>query len=291
MTTTAVVFLAHAWSAAHRARFERLSREVAAVADCFLLYQRAGDGAAPQALGPESAIPADRIHAFSPGQLPRRLGYPFLTHRGIVPGCPHYALIDFALEHPYATYVSIEHDVDFTGNWSRLVGACSSAGADLVAAHLRTYHDAPSWHWWTSLRVPPTAGLSTSDLLKAFFPVYSISRRALLLVNRLQKDRWVGHFEALLPTVLRHFGLVVRDLLELGDFYAGTEQVPLRRDAVGQASTLRWRPEISLREFRARFRPDTLFHPVKGSWVYDGRHVVSAAGPQARPPPDPLSPA
>jgi hypothetical protein len=232
---------------------------------------------------------SDRIHYFSPAELPLRLGYPFLMQRGIIPGCPHYALIDFAYDHHYAQYVSIEHDVDFTGNWSRLVGACSSAGADLVAAHLRTHADAPSWHWWTSLRVPPTAGLTVADLTKAFFPFYSISRRGLLLIDRLHKDRWSGHFEVLLPTVLRHHGFAVRDLLELGDFYAGSEQAPPRHGAVGVASTLRWRPAIGLPEFRARFRPDTLFHPVKDPWFYDGCDTVELDAPRPQPPPNPLS--
>jgi hypothetical protein len=283
MDRTAVVFLAHSWTDTHRRRFERLSRETAGVADCYVLYQTAEQANAGHERGPLEAVPRGRIHTFGARDLPLRLGYPYLTRRGVIPGCPHYALIDFARTHRYARYISVEHDVEFTGDWSVLVGACSSVATGLVAAHLRWYRDAPHWGWWRSLRPPPNETVSVAELVRAFLPVYCISHEALMAVDTLQRMQWRGHFEALLPTLVSRSGFGILDLNLLHPFCAGTEQEPQPAGSTKVLSTLRWRPPVSVQEFEERFRPNLIFHPIKEDWHYDGVRVIGVHDGRTEP--------
>jgi hypothetical protein len=270
----AVLYLAHAWSPIHTLRFQRLQRQTESIADCYVLYQSATTEPPDD---PRNAA-RDAIHVFQAPELPRRLGYRYLTQDGLVPGCAHFPLIDFSKSYPYRHYWLIEGDVEFSGNWATLLRAGSATDAGLLASHLRRHRDAPDWVWWGSLRAPLPARLTIprqiGKLSKAFLPLYRISSDALQLIDRLHRRGCTGHCEVLLPTAIGNAGLGVVDLNSLNALYRGTEQDPA--SDVASRSTLRWRPEISLAEFVRTFTADTIYHPVKAEWTFDGTNVVVA---------------
>jgi hypothetical protein len=142
--------------------------------------------------------------------------------------------------------------VVFTGAWGTLVDAWRDDASDLLAPHLRTYSQEPDWPWWRSLRVPLAA--AESDFVRAFMPIYRISRRALETLETAVTDGCSGHFEALVPTVLQVESLRISDLGE-GRFYTSSKSP----DGQSRQGTMRYRP------FHARPLPgrNLLYHPVK----------------------------
>ncbi len=264
----AILYLTHQWGPVHVRRYRRLQEETRTVADCFVLFQAAG-GETERKFAPDC-----KVHAFDPAALPATLGYPYLTKRGIVPGCPHYPLVDFCRQHSYPYYWLIENDVEFSGNWNRLVSACAQDPADLVAAHVVPHEADPGWIWWRSLAAPQRRPLDPAKLLRAFFPVYRISRQGLSYIDCMLQSGWRGHYEALIPTLLGAAGMSIRDIQHFGPLYLGTRQDPPHEvQHLDQLSTLRWRPPVSREEFVRRFRSDVIFHPIKQAWTFNGNTV------------------
>ena len=275
---SAVLFLTHNWTSVHTLRFQRLRRQTAGIADCYVLYQSATDEA------PDAArrVSEGAIHVFQPSELPNRLGYAYLTPAGIVPGCTHYPLIDFFKCHSYRHYWLIEGDVEFSGDWATLLHAGSASEAGLLGSHVRCHRDSLDFVWWDSLSAPFPQSLKMpwrpGKLRRAFLPVFRISSDAIRLIDRLHSRGCTGHHEVLLPTAIFNAGLDVVDLSALNTqkpFYRGTEQDPV--DDVSKQSTHRYRPEITLAEFVQTFAVDTIYHPVKGEWTFDGTNVVVAS--------------
>ena len=115
---------------------------------------------------------------------------------------------------------------------------------------------------------PGIRRIAPAELRKAFFPVFRISSRALELVDQRLQQGWTGHYEVLVPTLLHVNNMQALDLNDVSVSYVGDDQVP-GKDEPG-LSTMRWRPDISLTEFRARSTAPLLFHPVKQEWYFDG---------------------
>ena len=135
----------------------------------------------------------------------------------VIPGNCHLTMLAFFRERPgFDHYWHIEYDVIFTGGWHTLLDAWSNDASDLVAPHVRTRGEEPDWPWWSSLQVPPEA--AESGYVRAFLPVYRISRRALERLEAAVQEGSSGHFEALVPTVLQSASLRISDLGE-GRFY------------------------------------------------------------------------
>ena len=270
---SAVLYLTKGWRPVHTLRFQRLRRQVAGLADCYVLYQSA-TGAVPDAL----RYACDgAVHVFRVCELPNRLGYDYLTPAGVVPGSAHYPLIDFYKSHAYRHYWLIEDDVEFSGNWAMLLRACADTEAGLLASHVMRHPDAPDWVWWGSMRAAFPWNLAmrsrVGKLCKAFLPICRLSWDALHTVDRLHRRGWTGHCEVLMPTAIANAGLQIVDLNTIAPLYRGTAQDPVVD--VARQSTLRWRPEVSLTEFVQTFTPDTIYHPVKGDWTFDGSKVVA----------------
>jgi hypothetical protein len=271
---SAVLYLTHVWSPVHALRYRRLRQQTVGIADCYLLFHGSNDDVRA---GPENAA-SGALHVFQASELPRRLGYRYLTPHGLVPGCPHFAVIDFSKRRSYRHYWLIEGDVEFSGDWATLLQAGTTTEAGLLASHVRRYRDAPDWCWWNSLSIPFPADAVIPNRIgnrrKAFMPVYRISFDALQLIDRLHRIGCVGHFEALLPTAIFNAGLGLVDLMDLNSAYRGTEQDPV--SDIARQSTVRYQPEVSLSEFIQRFATNTIFHPVKGEWTFDGTNVILA---------------
>ena len=129
-----------------------------------------------------------------------------------------------------------------------------------------------SWPWWRSLSAPAGIRLDPLALHKAFLPIFRASLPALQTVDAAHRQGWMGHVEALAPTVLARQGLQVQDLRATVPCYEGDSQDPCALPQ--QQATMRWRPEITTSEFMRRGRGALLFHPVKQNWAWDGRKLA-----------------
>jgi hypothetical protein len=268
----AVLLLTHRWDRFVQLKFERLRAEIGDLADVALLLQRS-DGL--EALG---QTPDRSAWIFDPAQLPRQLGFPFMNGRSVVPGSTHFPVMAFARQAPrYAHYLVIEFDVEFSGNWRDLAAAVAVAAPDFASLHFRTHDEIPAWYWWPYCR-PAEADQDWAgdrrNLIKSFNPIYCLSRRALDLLEAAHRSGWSGHYELLLATILSRRGCRIFDLAELG-FCAGREQNARPDLPDGELSTVRWRPDVTSEEFDRRSTGQTLFHPVKGGWLYDGSRIVT----------------
>lgn len=276
MRRTAVVMVTHLWSESIAARFGRMRREVADAFDCHLLLQ---DDHGPVRQSWQAHLAAtDSVHClqlFDPEAARSELGLPWLA-TGMIPGCAHYVWTAFSRGRPHEHYWIVEGDVDYSGHWRELLEHIEPERAALVAPHVRTPEQDPRWMWWPSVR-GPAPEIDAAQLrriaLKAFLPVCRVSAKALELVHAAQLRGWRGHAEALLPTLLNHFGERVVDLRAVADCHEGDLQDPYPQDLARQ-STIRYRPEVTLSEFMRRGGKPRLFHPVKQDWHFDGRRVV-----------------
>jgi hypothetical protein len=268
-----IVFLTHFWDESVARRFERLKRESASHADCFLVLQ--DDDAAVVAqwktfLGSMGAPGA--VFTFNSVELPRRLGIPYFGSQRVMTNT-HFPLLLFAREHPaYAHYWQIEGDAELRGPWGEFFAAYEPSDAALLAAHIHRWHDWPEWFWWPSLTAPADMNLTVESMYKAFLAVMRISRRALEVVESAHRKGWIGHFEAILPSVLLLQGLGLEDLNVRRTSYAGWFQDPV--GLLPLQSTVRCRPPITMQEFMNRGQGPLLFHPIKERWTYDGEKVV-----------------
>jgi hypothetical protein len=185
----------------------------------------------------------------------------------IVPGNGHLVVLDFYESHPgFDYYWFIEYDVVFTGNWATLLDAVQNDRADLLAAHVRSLQEEPRWPWWETLDLPGCL-LQRTAWLRAFLPIYRISREGLRVVNEHVKLGWSGHFEGLVPCAIGSASLSISDLGGAGTwtpngrrhrFYSSFSSTA---GASLNAGTHRHVPP----HFFPRLRRNTIFHPVKAS--------------------------
>ena len=207
---------------------------------------------------------SDSLIPFYPNELEEILGYKYFIKNSIIPGCAHYPLLFFWKQFEYVNYWVVEYDVEFSGNWSDFFNHFKNNHEDLLASHLTRFHLNPTWQWWGSLHPPRSLSKAMkakqADLPKGFFPLYRISERALRVVDTAHRQKWRGHFEVLLPTVLEENGLAAGDFNSYGTFYTNGSIEP--NDGTSPHSSLRWRPEIDPQEFK-RISTPCIFHPVK----------------------------
>lgn len=270
---TAIVFLTHLWDEVLARRFERLRRESAPHADCYLLLQDDDAEVVARWKAHLDAIGAwDRVLTFNSADLPRRLGLRYFGVQRIM-SSTHFPLLLFKRTHPrYDYYWQVEGDVEYRGRWGDFFAAYEGTDAALLASHFHRYHDWPDWYWWASLTAPPEVHLQPEQMYKAFMPVMRLARTALDTVERKHQQGWIGHFEALIPTVLLDAGFRLEDLNVRKTCYVGWYQDPIPLFPL--LATNRCRPPISLQEFTSRGEGPLIFHPVKERWTYDGEKVV-----------------
>lgn len=209
-----------------------------------------------------------------PGSLPgvATRGYRFddfgLRNQVLKPGSPatgnlHFVFFWLLEQFPEADYIwFVEFDVRYSGNWARFFDTFEGNDAALLAAHLRTYADEPDWSWWKRLE---RSGEFPSDIVEqcliGFFPICRFSRDGLLFLREeIVRDRWVGHYESLCPSLLHKNGYRIEEIggrspftpaERRGRFYLSSTTL-LR-------NTHRWRPPLLL---WGHF-PNHLYHPIK----------------------------
>ena len=197
---SAVGFFTHLSDAEIISRYRKLKAELAGHAEATIVAQM-GTPVPEDLLAETVFFDFARLAA----KAPRILG------SKLIPGNCHLTMLAFFHARPeFAHYWHIEYDVVFTGDWRTLLDAWSGDDCDLVAPHLRTRGEEPDWPWWPSLQVPQA--VAAAGLVRAFLPVYRISRRALERLDMAVREGSSGHFEALVPTVLQAASLRIAEL-------------------------------------------------------------------------------
>jgi hypothetical protein len=250
----AILFLTHRADQRVIGHFERLRHETAHLMPSYLCVD---ETKVPQTIAADFRF--DLLDAWR--VLPERLER---LRQAVYPlgGCELY-FVPLMLLAPelegYDHFWMVEYDADFAGSWGDVFGPGMVLDADLIGTHLFPRMDEPDWMHWPTFVCPPD--IPPERQIKGLFCVSRFSRRLLdCYVRKLQGRDWLGHFEAIFPTLAVQAGMTIADLSTRSPFGS--------RD-----SGVLYRPESfhCLEPRRAYFHeaPETfqerglLYHPVK----------------------------
>lgn len=215
----------------------------------------------------DTELPKDiKVFHFSFSTL-QALGYtPFFYDDGKTFGSVNFILQAFFKKYPdYDYYWSMEYDVIFTGNWYTFFGSFERYNADFISSHIefpkRGVND--NWIWWNPL-IFLEEDIPVKNYVKAFNPLYRISKSALSFMDGFLKQGNYGHFETLMSTALFNHGFQLLDYGGTGKFVPnGFKNRFYTASQETNSGTIRFRPEYKRNEIERQAPADTLFHPVK----------------------------
>ena len=236
---------------------ESLDCAVKHLGDMYIIYHDTFSGAT----GDWSKF---NVHSFSDAVL-ARLNYSPIFE-SLLPGSNHFPLLDFYLKYPcYDYYWYIEDDVRYNGNWQDFFQSLYfSTEPDFISCHIKTFIEEPRWRWWRTL-AHPCSYIPVFSRIRSFNPIFRISNRALLCIHHFLLDKWQGHHEVLLPTILSLEGFEIRDFGGSGKFVSSEyknrfyeSDVPNVHGTL-ETGTMRYRPVLEPCEIQEL----KLYHPVK----------------------------
>jgi hypothetical protein len=280
---TAILLLTHLRNRSIEQQFSKILLECSSRFDVFFLCDNT-DGIFDSYRG------NDRFFLFNRNRL-FELGYPGKssaenlrrTHQNDAhhqrfnfdPGNVELPVLLFFKEHPeYERFWMIEYDVRFTGPWDRFLSAFEASDADLLGTTLTRHATTPNWYHWPSLDLSGKP-IGKDRYIRGFFPIYRLSRRALVQLDRDYLDGVTGHFECLIPTLLHHAGMTIEDIGGDGEFVRDGNRNRFYRNTPVRGSltpgTFVFRPV----RHRPGDEPDTLWHPVRPSpfWLVVLRRI------------------
>jgi hypothetical protein len=182
----------------------------------------------------------------------------------LVPGSNHFPLLDFYKTNPgYDHYWLIEDDVRFSGLWHFLFSTFSEfCNYDLLASYIGNYSEEPNWFWWNSLSHNEYF-IPLEERYKSFHPIYRLSNAALAHLFSMLDNKWVGHHEVLIPTLLYRYNYKLLDFGGEGKFvrngFENKFYIAHDRNTLPSVSTLRYRPT----RYQEGNSPNKIYHPVK----------------------------
>lgn len=194
------------------------------------------------------------------------LGYNPLINSSL-DGSSYFPLLKYFREHPnYDYYWYIEDDVYCLMGWDNFfkIFLTENIDCDFLTSHIRDHNQEPDWCWWKSLTFKSSI-ISDDVKIRSFNPLFRISRNALCFIDQCLSIGWQGHFEVLLPTLLKINGFSIAEFGGVGKyvlpgcenrFYTSTDIC--RNGSIGNGS-MRFRPVIS----KAEMRLPLIYHPVK----------------------------
>jgi hypothetical protein len=138
--------------------------------------------------------------------------------RSVIPGNPDLKLLA-ALEDPrfdkYDAFVRIEFDVVCAGDIRKTYQqlCCVALSTDFAASQIRSRKANADWAYWNTLGNALNPDRSLPEPNKAaFLPIMCLSARFIEHYRAALREGWVGHYEALMPTVAEWHNLSVVDL-------------------------------------------------------------------------------
>ena len=180
----------------------------------------------------------------------------------IVPGSVHFIMIRFFMEYPHSDfYWSVEYDVEMDGDWKPLFSECARHDTDLIACDIQDFDENPYWYWWRAISLRE-AQVPVVRRTRSFNPIYRLSARAVRLLLQRQKEGDGGHFEVLIPTALKAYGLTLGDLNRNGRYaLPNLSRDYYRHDFPHPHGSMRHTPSISPECLDGS--SGFLFHPCK----------------------------
>ena len=181
----------------------------------------------------------------------------------IVPGNCVFPMLFFAeTNRDFSFLWRVEYDARFTGDWSLFFNFFSNNESDLLGTTLFRYDFRPGWNWWESLKAPE-GPLEKKWLLRGFFPVFRLSKKACNLLKDSYKAGWTGHDEVSIPTILNFHGCTIEDIGGDGEFVKPGNRNRFYTNTPGSSGlapgTFVYYPQrCNYPDF-----PNMLYHPVK----------------------------
>jgi hypothetical protein len=173
-------------------------------------------------------------------------------------------MLRFILEHQeYDYYWGIEYDVHFEGKWSTFMERFRTSSADLIATTICKHSEIPRKNLNPVFRSPASHHFDEERWIKAFLPIYRLSKRGAEAIHNAYRDGCGGHYELTWATIIEHAGLELEDIG--GD---GAWVRPENRNRFYFNTPRTWSRSPGTFVFRPPFRTvlhrrNTLWHPVK----------------------------
>ena len=272
---TIVMFQAHATTLATLREYRSISEAVAGIAESRLLLHSTTDRDSPCSLPRDSYVVTDATLA--------GLGYPQFEP-GVSAANVHFPLLQFFAEHSrYDFYWLLQYDVRFTGSWRDFFQAFLGNTVDFLTSHIREYADEPNWHLWRLLHHPKHY-IPYSKRVRSFNPVCRMSRSALVQLEEAHRGGWAGHFEVLVPTLLRQNGASLQDLGGCGKFVPEEArncfylEGPENANGILDGGTLRSDPVFQ----EVGPEKNKLYHPVRPVEFIPPPAINKSSGTQCR---------
>jgi hypothetical protein len=262
--SVAVLVKSHFFNSAIEAKWRRLCRE--SPPDWrVLIALNCGDG--PERI-PEGAahLPASAFFLCSHRSL-LTLPYPTKcdpTGWRINPGNADLIPLLYMARHPEVGQVwGIEYDVHFEGAWSALFEHFAGSAADLLTTTIYRQSETPDKRLSPPFRSPSFAEYREAERIRAFLPLYRLSRDGFAAIDRAYRAGAGGHHELTWPTILHHAGLALEDIGGAGAWVRPENVDRFYFNTPGNFSlapgTFVFRPPFGA----IVGRRNTLWHPVK----------------------------
>lgn len=258
MKKKAVLFIAHIMSDEILTRYQKLKNDLSSEY-CDVFWALQDDGLE------HSNLPNDICFYFFNMNRINQLQYELFYDNTVLCSC-NFILQCFFKDFPdYDSYWSIEYDVVFTGNWKTLIEDFDTSDADLISCHIEKFARGRNdyWDWWKQVSWIDE-DIPIERRVKAFNPIYCLSKRALIFMDEFLRKGNYGHFETVMSTALYNYGFNLLDMGGTGDFtppeYINKFYV---KGAGVNNGTMRFRPLFLKDEIKALGVKDMLFHPLK----------------------------
>lgn len=189
----AILFLSNKTSQSIIKEFNLLSASIGDLADVYFIYHQTTPNI------PEE-IQSLNYYPFT-NEILHELNFIPLEN-SLLPGCDHFPLFKFYLEHPYYDYYwHMEDDVRFRGEWRYFFESFQNQNADFISNLVRTKQEQPHWYWWNSL-TKDGESVPLENAVRSFNAIHRMSNRAIKFLHTQLSDGWRGHHEVVMPTLL-----------------------------------------------------------------------------------------
>lgn len=249
---TAIIFLTHKCNEEIVRQIRKLQDEANLFGDIFVCYQS------------DKCVLDKSINVntfpFSLEEL-NELNYNSWGHT-LMNGNSHLILLYFfKKKNDYDFYWMIEYDVRFNGHWATFFSYFADKLTDFVSAHIGTYADEPKWTHWYDMKSSDIP-LNNKTLRKSFDPIFRVSKKAVLALQKRCELGDTGHFEVLMPTVFKYNNLGILDFGGEGRYSVKDMfyKEYLSGDYAEKTFTHRFRPTYMENEM---IIPNMIYHPIK----------------------------
>jgi hypothetical protein len=168
----------------------------------------------------------------------------------------------FRLQPQYDYYWLMEYDVRLTGSWVEFFRHFATSNSDLLATTIFDYDIRPKWRYWETLKSPQP--IPHKDRVRALFPLYRVSGRALRALHLAYCDGWSGHYEVTIPTLLKTQGFPLEDIGGDGAYVAPNNRNRFYRNNPGIAGLAPGTLTVAANQISDSYPQNMLWHPIKG---------------------------